>query len=319
MNSNAMNELRGVIPAIVTPFNESRGVDHATLEELTSQLIAGGVEAIMATGGTGEFPHLDAAERAGVISTIVRASAGQVPVIAGTAACELGHTLRLAEQAAGSGADAIISVPPYYFPLPTTALHRYFTHLADASPLPLFVYNNPLYTGNPLEPALIVELLEHPNIAGLKQSDADLGQLVEVIHGARERSLGKGLHTGIDSQLTGALASGADGIFSTAAGIVPRLVVELFDAAQRGDYVEARRVQLRLQPLNRFLEYDPGYVAPAKEALAMMGLEVGEPRPPLPVLSDEQRDDLRRALVAVDALEQIQARALGAGRTATAT
>src|SRR5207248_1123662 len=98
---------------------------------------------------------------------------------------------------------------------------------------------------------------------------------------------------------------------STAAGIVPRLVVELFDAAQRGDYVEARRVQLRLQPLNRFLEYDPGYVAPAKEALAMMGLEVGEPRPPLPVLSDEQRDDLRRALSARD--EPLQRRRLRLG------
>jgi 4-hydroxy-tetrahydrodipicolinate synthase len=308
MTSHSLAELRGVIPAIVTPFSTAGAVDHGTLETLTDRLIAGGVHAIMATGGTGEFPHLDPAERAAVVRTIARASAGRVPVLAGTAACDLRQTLQLAEDAVAAGADAIISVPPYYFPLPTTALLDYFTQLAARSPVPLFVYNNPLYTGNALSPEVVVELLELPNVAGLKQSEGDLGQLVEIIHQARTvRGLRKGLFTGIDSQLTGALASGADGIFSTAAGIVPRQVVELFDAAERGDYSEARQIQLDLQPLNRFLEYDPGYVAPAKEALAMMGLDVGAPRPPLPVLDDDQRAGLRDALVGIGAIEAVNA------------
>ncbi len=301
-------ELRGVIPAIVTPFDAAGEVDHAALETVADRVIAGGVHAIMAVGGAGEFPHLDPAERLAVVRTVAGTAGGQVPVIAGTAACELGQTLRLAEQAAEAGADAIISVPPYYFPLPDAALVDYFTRLAEGSPLPLFLYNNPLYTGNPLSPSLLVELLEHPNVIGLKQSEADLGQLVEIINQARvARDLRKGLFTGIDTQLTGALASGADGIFSTAAGIVPQPVVELFDAAERGDYADARRRQLRLQPLNRFLEYDPGYVAPAKEALAMIGLEVGQPRPPLPRLDDRQRSDLRQALLALDAIAPIKA------------
>jgi 4-hydroxy-tetrahydrodipicolinate synthase len=184
----------------------------------------------------------------------------------------------------------------------------YFTRLAEGSPIPLFLYNNPLYTGNPLKPELVVELLELPMVVGLKQSEADLGQLVEIINQARGvRGLRKGLFTGIDSQLTGALASGADGIFSTAAGIVPKQVVELFDTAERGDYADARRRQMQLQPLNRFLEYDPGYVGPAKEALAMIGFEVGEPRPPLPTLDDGQRADLREALLALDAIAPVGA------------
>jgi 4-hydroxy-tetrahydrodipicolinate synthase len=300
--------LRGIIPAIVTPFDESGDVDHTTLETLTARLVAGGVHAIMATGGTGEFPHLDPEERRAVVRTIVDAAGGQVPVIAGTAACELGQTVRLAEQAAEAGADAVISVPPYYFPLPDAALIEFFTALAQRSPLPLYVYNNPLYTGNALRPEVIVELLELPNVVGLKQSESDLGQLVEIIHQAREvRGQRKGLFTGIDSQLTGAMASGADGAFSTAAGIVPKHMVELFSATERGDYAEARRRQLELQPLNRFLEYDPGYVAPAKEALAMMGLDVGQPRPPLPGMTEAQRADLRAALIALDALEVVEA------------
>jgi 4-hydroxy-tetrahydrodipicolinate synthase len=308
MTSHNLAELRGVIPAIVTPFNRAQEVDHGTLETLTDRLVSGGVHAIMATGGTGEFPHLDPVERAAVVRSIAQVAAGRVPVLAGTAACDLRQTLGLAEDAVAAGADAIICVPPYYFPLPTVALLDYFTQLAARSPVPLFIYNNPLYTGNPLAPELIVELLELPNVAGLKQSEDDLGQLVEIIHQVRVvRDLRKGLFTGIDSQFTGALASGADGIFSTAAGIVPRQVVDLFDAAERGDYAEARRIQLDLQPLNRFLEYDPGYVAPAKEALAMMGLDVGEPRPPLPVLEDGQRADLREALVGLGAIEAVNA------------
>src|SRR4030088_1022664 len=111
-----LSALRGVIPAIVTPFDAAREVDHGALEVLAARLVSGGVHAIMATGGTGEFPHLDPDERLTVLRTIAGAVGGQVPVIAGTAACELGQTLGLAEQAAEAGADAIISVPPYYFP-----------------------------------------------------------------------------------------------------------------------------------------------------------------------------------------------------------
>jgi 4-hydroxy-tetrahydrodipicolinate synthase len=301
-SDHSLAELRGIIAAIVTPFDESGEVDLGVLEKLTNSVVAAGVHGVMATGGTGEFPHLEPDERRAVVRGIVEAAAGRVPVVAGTAACDLGQTLHLAEQAAESGADAIISVPPYYFPLPEAALIDYFTQLSERSPLPLYLYNNPLYTGNPLRPQLIVELLELPNVVGLKQSESDLGQLVEIIYQARSvRGLRKGLFTGIDSQLTGALASGADGIFSTASGIVPKHLVELFDSAERGDYTEARRRQLELQPLNRFLEYDPGYVAPAKEALSILGLDVGQPRPPLPLLDDSQRSELRGALMALQA------------------
>jgi len=161
-SEQSLAELRGIVPAIVTPFDEAGNLDLATLAALTESLVAGGVHAIMATGGTGEFPHLDASERLEVLRTIAEAAGGRVPVIAGTATCDLRQTLRLAEDAAEAGADAIISVPPYYFPLPGVALIDYFTKLAAGSSLPLFVYNNPLYTGNGLTPQQLVELLALP-------------------------------------------------------------------------------------------------------------------------------------------------------------
>ncbi|HEX7263260.1 MAG TPA: dihydrodipicolinate synthase family protein [Candidatus Dormibacteraeota bacterium] len=304
-----VGQLRGVVAAIVTPFDKDGRVDYTTLQRLTSMLIEGGVHGIMATGGTGEFPHLSADERVQATRAIVAGAAGRVPVFANTSSCATDEAVSLASRAAEVGADAIISVPPYYFPLSEAALLGFFTTLADRSPLPLFVYNNPGYTGNPLSPSLLIELLQHPNIAGLKQSESDLGQFVEVVHQVRSSpSTDKCLMTGIDSQLCASLATGGDGIFSTASGIVPKQVVEIFSAAIAGDFDRARDAQLRLQPLNRFLEYDPGYVAPAKEALRMMGWDVGDPRAPLPKLTEAERATLRRALSELRVLPPVETR-----------
>jgi len=112
--------------------------------------------------------------------------------------------------------------------------------------------------------------------------------------------------TGIDSQFCAALGTGGHGIFSTAAGIVPERMVEIFDLAMAGDFRSAHIAQLKMQPLNRFLEYDPGYVAPAKEALRMLGFEVGDPRPPLPLLTDSERAGLKDALANLGALAGVR-------------
>ncbi len=302
-----LETVRGVIPAIVTPFDEQEELDIGSLERLTDWLVGQGIHGVMTTGGTGEFPHLSREERRASIEAIARSSSGRVPVIAGTAACSTREVLLLCEDAAEAGADAAITVPPYYFPLPDRALESFFDDVASRSPLPLFVYNNPLYTGNGMSPSLLSDILERPNVVGLKQSAADLGQLVEVLHEVRVvRKLSRALFTGVDSQFLGALSNGADGVFSTAGGIVPRSMVEIFDLATEGRTEEARSKQMELQPLNRFLDYDPGYVAPAKEALRMIGMEVGDPRSPLPRLTAEERQRLSAALGELGVLSQVE-------------
>jgi 4-hydroxy-tetrahydrodipicolinate synthase len=292
-----LQALRGVIPAVVTPFDADGNVDLAATARLVRWLVDSGVHGIMTTGGTGEFPHLDRDERRELTRAAVHEAGGRAPVIAGTAACSVREALMLCEDAAAVGADAVISVPPYYFPLPDSAIASFFDTLAARSPLPVFAYNNPLYTGNAMSPALIADVLSHDNVVGLKQSSPDLGQLVEVIHEVRVvRGLSRALLTGVDSQFAAAMAVGADGIYSTASGIVPAAIVRLFALADAPDTKPAAELQLELQPLNRFLEYDPGYVAPAKEALRMLGLEVGDPRAPLPRLTPDERSRLAAAL-----------------------
>lgn len=299
--------LRGVIPAIPTPFTPDGGeVDEVALGRVVRHVLDGGVHGIMTTGGTGEFPHLSREERRRVTAVVVSEAAGAVPIYAGTAACSTLEVLALMEDARAAGADAAIFTPPFYFPIPEDMLHQHFADAAAADILPVVVYNNPLYTGNNLSPARIASLMELDNVIGLKQSNDDLGQLVEALRLSRAASEAS-LLTGIDSQFYAALAVGARGIFSTAAAIVPAQMVRLYELAQNGDQAGAQAQHELLQPLNRFLEYDPGYVSPTKEGLRMLGLECGPVRRPLPDFPDSERDALRAALADLKVLEGVAA------------
>lgn len=299
-------EPRGVIPAIPTPFtSDGRDVDEQALRRIVRYVVDAGVHGIMTTGGTGEFPHLSRDERRRVAEIVADETAGAVPIFAGTAACSTIEAIALMEDAAAAGADAAILVPPFYFPLPDDMLRRFFEDVAGAGVLPVVVYNNPLYTGNPMGPGLIASLMQVENVVGLKQSADDLGQLVEALRLAE--GSGRTLCTGIDSQFCAALSIGAAGIFSTAAAIVPAQIVRLWDLSQAGDHAGALEQHRLLQPLNRFLEYDPGYVSPTKEALALMGMDCGPVRRPLPDFPANELPALREALTALGALEVVPA------------
>ncbi len=287
-------DLRGVIPALVTPFKQDGQLAEDSLRKITNYVLENGVHAIMTTGGNGEFPHLLREERERVARIVVEVVKGQVPVIACTAACSTMEAILLTKDAEEAGADAAILIPPYYFPLNEESLYEYFVEVVANVNLPLVIYNNPFYTGNNLSPALIAKLAALDGIIGLKQSNSDLGQLVEVIRLTTNKFPAL---TGIDSQFYPSLCAGSTGIFSTAACIVPGQIVELFNAFTKGDHKTALSIHNKLQNLNRFLDYDPGYVQPCKEAMEMLGLPAGPARKPLLPLNKQQRAQIRQTLV----------------------
>jgi len=286
-------DLKGVIAAIATPFDKRGKLDVKGLQKLTKYAVNGGCHGIMTSGGTGEFPHLSREEKKMITQAVAEVAKGKSKILAGTAACSTMEAIELCRDAKAGGADAVILVPPYYFKLPDESIYEHFKVVAQNAALPVVVYNNPLYTGNNISPELIARISKINGIIGLKQSNPDLGQLVEVLRTARK---GFAMLTGIDSQFYPALCVGADGIFSTAACVAPRMMVDIYDAFLQGDHKKALATHMKLQILNRFLEYDPGYVAPCKEALKMMGLPGGPVRAPLPSLTSTQRSDLRDAL-----------------------
>ncbi|MGD9033494.1 MAG: dihydrodipicolinate synthase family protein [Desulfobacteraceae bacterium] len=292
-------DLKGVIPAIVTPFAKDGELDRDGLVRLTRFLLDNGVHGIMTTGGNGEFPHLLREEKRMVTETVAKEVKGVIPVIAGTAACSTRETLLLSKDAKEAGADAVILTPPYFYKLPDESTLKHFKTLSDDLEIPIIVYNNPLYTGNNLSPDLIDEIANYKGVIGLKQSNSDLGQLVEAIRRSGEKI---SICTGIDSQFYPSLCAGAKGIFSTAACVIPKQMVQIFDFTENERHDEAFSLHMKIQELNRLLEYDPGYVAPCKAALSMLGLPGGPVREPLPKLSSAEGEALKKALGNLDLL-----------------
>lgn len=289
----ASEKLNGVIAALVTPFTADDEVDSQGLAELIHYLIESGIHGIMATGGNGEFPHLLPQERKEVIEKTVEFVRGRIPVIACTTGCSVKETVLYTKHAENSGADAAILVPPYYYKLPPDQIYQFYKSVAAETKLPIVVYNNPGYTGNPISPKLMVRILAIRGMVGLKQSEYDISQTIEIL---RQTEGKVPILTGIDSQFFPILCVGGKGVFSTAACVVPRHMVKLYEAFRKGDTTSALKTQMELQTLNRFFEYDPGYVAPCKEALKILGLPGGEVRSPLPSLTKEEKRQLREAL-----------------------
>jgi len=285
--------LEGIIPAIPTPFTRNDEVDEDGLRKLVNHVVRNGVHGIMTTGGNGEFPHLLADERKRVVEVVVDELSSKVPVIACTAACGTKETIEYTAHAKDSGAQAAIITPPYYFNVPRQSVYEHYKTVSGAVDLPIVVYNNPEYTGNNIDPALMAKISHLNNVIGLKQSNYDISQTLEII---RLVSGKISVLTGIDSQLFSTLSIGGRGVFSTAAAVIPRQIVQIYEAFKSGDVNKAYENQLKIQILNRFFEYDPGYVAPCKEALTMIGLPGGLPRKPLPSLTAEERTALWKAL-----------------------
>jgi 4-hydroxy-tetrahydrodipicolinate synthase len=293
------NDVKGVFPALVTPFTNKDEVDLKGVEKITKFLIDNGVHALMPVGGTGEFPSLLREEKRDVVAAVARVAKGKVPIIPGTAACSTREVILLSNEAYEAGADAVIITAPYYFKLSDASLIEHYTTVAANVGCPVIVYNNPLYTGNPMSPQVLAELMSVKNIIGVKNSSPDMGQLVEMI---RLSPKGRSLCTGIDSQFYPALCVGASGLYSTAACIVPAEMVKLYDLTMAGKHTEALALSMKLQTLNRYLEYDPGYVAPAKEALNLLGLPGGCIRRPLPPLTAAEKAGVKAALKTIGVL-----------------
>lgn len=285
--------LHGIIAAIPTPFTKTDEVDENGLRRLVDYLVESRVHGIMTTGGNGEFPHLLPDERKRVLEIVVDRAPSRMPVIACTTACGTKETIAYTVHAKDSGAQAVIITPPYYFKLPRQPLYEHYKTISDTVDFPIVVYNNPTYTGNNLDPALMAQMANLKNVVGLKQSNYDISQTLEIIRLAGHKI---SVLTGIDSQLFSVLSIGGRGVFSTAAAVAPRQMMQIYDAFRRGDINKAYENQLRIQILNRFFEYDPGYVAPCKEALTMIGLPGGKPRSPLPLLTPKERTAIRKAL-----------------------
>lgn len=290
--------LKGIISYPVTPFRPDTGeVDLPTLSRLTSELVDAGSHGIAPLGSTGESAYLREAEWDAVCETTLDTVGGRVPTVVGVAHHSTEGTIRRARVAARHGATAIMVLPQVYWKLTETELARHFAAVADASDLPVMLYNNPGTSGVDLLPETVAALARTiPNLTMVKESSGDATRFRSI----RELSDGAlSVYNGSNPLALEAFRSGAEGWCTAAPCLVPRWCLDLHASAKRGEEERADAVLAELLP---FLQFIVGHGLPRaiKAGLELQDRGVGQPRPPLLPLPQERKEELRGLLDRLD-------------------
>ena len=280
-------QLRGILAAVTTPFTaDGEAVDEPNLRAQVERLIAAGIHGLVPTGTTGEFTTLTPQEYRRVIELYVEAADGRVPVVAGVGALSTKGAIELARHAERVGADAIMVVPPFYDPLDFATLKAFLTAVAESITLPIVYYNVPGATGIQLTADQIAELGDIDRVDYLKDTSGDAVALADLLASRGDRIKA---FNGWDTLTFFGIASGAEASVWGAAGIVPELAVELWEAlAEKGDLTRGRELWRHLWAISDFLE-SVNYVAGVKAGLDLIGHSAGPARLPIQPLSAEQR------------------------------
>ena len=284
--------LRGATVALVTPFDASGAVDETALRGLVDWQIDQGIDALLAAGSTGEAATLAADEQARVIEIVVEQARGRCPVLAGTGSNSTQKSIDMTRSAEKAGCDAVMLVGPYYNKPTQEGFYRHFKTIAEATSLPVVLYNVPGRTASNIAADTVLRLAEVPNIVAVKEASGNLSQIMQILH---HRPDGFLVLSGDDAVCLPLVALGADGGISVVANEVPGQFARLIHAALDGRFSEARDLHYRLLPLMdlNFVESNP---IPVKAALAMMGRIQEEYRLPLVRIADPNRARMRSAL-----------------------
>jgi 4-hydroxy-tetrahydrodipicolinate synthase len=284
--------------ALVTPFTAAGDVDEAALRRLVRRQIAAGIHFLVPCGTTGENPTLSADERRRIVEIVVEEAGGHVPVLAGAGGYDTHEVVALARDMAAAGADGLLSVTPYYNKPTPDGLYAHYSAVADATNLPVIVYNVPGRTACNIDVATLIRLAGIPKIAGVKEASGNMTQICQVCHDLPADFI---VLSGDDPLTLPMMAIGAKGIISVVSNETPRPMVELVEAVEGNRLDAARRVHNRLLPLMlvNFVESNP---IPVKAALAEMGLITEAYRLPMVPPRPESREKIVAALRALGVL-----------------
>jgi len=289
-----IEELTGVVPALISPLRRGGSVDEAAVTRLVDRVIEGGVHGLLPLGSTGETASLDEPARRTILACVVAAAAGRVPVICGVAQSHLSAARVEVEAAARLGAAAVLVAPPFYYPMDQVTLLDFYRDLAAHSPLPILLYNIPQFTKVVAEPASVETLAREGAIVGIKDSSRDFEYFEGVCIATRELPRFR-IFTGSDTMLLPSLAMGGSGTICGAANVAPRWVVRIDEEFKRGDLVAARAEQDALYKLVIALRAGV-FPAAIKAACHLQGICEPWCAAPMKPLDDKLQMNLRAQL-----------------------
>ena len=277
----------GMASAIITPLNE-KGIDFELFAKLVEWQIAEGIDGIVVCGTTGEGSTLTDEEHKAAIEFMVKQVAGRVPVIAGTGSNDTDYAIELTKHACQIGVDGVLTVTPYYNKATQKGLIKSFTAIADASTVPVILYNVPSRTGVNIAPKTVLELSKHPNINAIKEASGDISQIAEIAHLCGDNI---NIYSGNDDQVVPIMSLGGKGCISVLSNLLPKEASEMCRLFREGDVKTAAEMQLKYIPLINalFSEVNP---IPVKAAMAKMGFCEDYLRLPLTPMEDAARENL---------------------------
>ena len=284
--------LTGSIVAIVTPMREDGKLDLARFRSLMDWHIAEGTEGIVVVGTTGESPTVNFDEHKELIRIAVDHAAGRIPVIAGTGANSTAEAIELSESAKKAGANASLSVVPYYNKPAQEGLYRHFRAIAEAVDIPQIVYNVPGRTVADIGNDTVLRLAQVPNIVGIKDATGNVERCSDLL---RRAPRDFAVYSGDDASGLALMLLGGHGVISVTANVAPRLMREMCTAALSGNVAKARELNFKLLPLHQklFVEANP---IPVKWAVAQLGLIGTGIRLPLTVLASQYHEVVSEAM-----------------------
>ncbi|MGV0792601.1 4-hydroxy-tetrahydrodipicolinate synthase [Mycolicibacterium sp. XJ1819] len=284
-----------VLTAMVTPFKPDGSLDTAAAARLATHLVDAGCDGLVLSGTTGESPTTTDEEKLALLRAVLEAVGDRARIVAGAGTYDTAHSVRLAEACAAEGAHGLLVVTPYYSRPPQSGLLAHFTAVADATPLPVVLYDIPPRSVVPIDWPTIRKLAEHPNIVAIKDAKGDLhggGQIIA--------ETGLAYYSGDDALNLPWLAMGAVGFISVWGHMAASQLREMLSAFTSGDVATARKINVTLGPLNA-AQNRLGGVTLAKSGLRLLGIEMGDPRLPQVPATPEQLEalaaDMRAAAV----------------------
>lgn len=291
----------GITAAIVSPMYKDETLNLGELETHVDRMIKSGIHGLFCLGTNGEFYTLSHKERFQIIETVVAATDRRVPVLAGVGAISTRETIELARAAESLHVEAISVITPYFIPLSQAELIRHYRNVADATSLPMMLYNIPMRTGNHLEPETVAQLAEVPNIVGIKDSTGDINVIRAYIQATPDEFA---VLSGNDSLILEGLRAGAKGAVAAIANICPDWLSEIYNAWIQGDQLAAESMQERVDLVRGILSGgNPNTMV--KKAVNLLGHPVGACREPVSGDSPEAESHVRSVLESVGLLNAV--------------
>jgi 4-hydroxy-tetrahydrodipicolinate synthase len=282
--------LRGILPAVITPFRENESIDYSAWQNLLERLIASGVHGLFVIGGQGEFFTLSEEERSVAARFCAQTVARRVPLFANVGSVTTAETVRLAKAAEADGVDYLVVITPYYLKPSADELYEHYSEVCRSVRLPVLAYNIPERTGIELTPALMTRLVEsNQNLVGMKDSSGRLELIPEW------KRVGLAVFMGRDHMILDGLRMGCVGAVTACANVIPRAFVDLYNSYQAGNLEEATRLQALVEPLRQAFSLAT-FPSVVKEAMNMAGLRGGRSRRPVGPMPEEARTKLAAVL-----------------------